>query len=48
MATAAKQQQPQKTSKTLGPSQFLEFMCDVLESNCMEARLPEDKLASVR
>ena len=34
-------------SKTLGPSQVLEFMGVVLDSNRMEARLPEDKLARI-
>ena len=33
---------------TMGPSQVLEFMGVVLDSNRMEARLPEDKLARIR
>ena len=39
---------PTVTSKTMGPSQVLEFMGVVLDSNRMEARLPEDKLARIR
>lgn len=39
---------PTVASKTLGPSQVLEFMGVVLDSNRMEARLPEDKLARIR
>ena len=35
---------PVVTSKTLGPSQVLEFMGIELDSTCMEARLPVDKL----
>ena len=39
---------PTVASKTLGPSQVLEFMGVVLDSNRMEARLPEDKLARIQ
>ena len=39
---------PTVASKTMGPSQVLEFMGVVPDSNPMEARLPEDKLASIR
>lgn len=39
---------PLVASKTLGPSQVLEFMGIVLDSARMEARLPEDKLARTR
>ena len=39
---------PTVASKTLGPSQVLEFMGIVLDSNRMEARLPDDKLARIR
>ena len=39
---------PTVASKTLGPSQVLEFMSIVLDSNRVEARLPEDKLARIR
>ena len=35
---------PVVTSKTLGPSQVLEFMGIELDSTCIEARLQEDKL----
>lgn len=35
---------PVVTSKTLGPSQVLEFMGIELDSTRMEVRLPEDKL----
>ena len=35
-------------SKTLGPSQVLEFMGIVLDTNRMEVRLPEDKLSRTR
>ena len=38
---------PTVASKTLGPSQVLEFMGVVPDSNRMEARLPEDKLARI-
>ena len=39
---------PVVTSKTLGPSQVLEFMGIELDSTRMEARLPEDKLLRTR
>ena len=39
---------PTVASKTLGPSQVLEFMGIVLDSTHMEARLPEDKLARIK
>ena len=39
---------PTVASKTLGPSQVLEFMGVVLDSNRMEARLPADKLARIQ
>ena len=39
---------PLVASKTLGPSQVLEFMGIVLDTTCMEARLPEDKLTRTR
>ena len=39
---------PLVASKTLGPSQVLEFMGIELDSSRMEARLPEDKLARTR
>ena len=39
---------PLVASKTLGPSQVLEFMGIVLDSARTEARLPEDKLARTR
>ena len=39
---------PTVASKTLGPLLVLEFMGVVLHSNCMEAQLPEDKLARIR
>ena len=39
---------PTVASKTMGPSQVLQFMGVVLDSNRMEARLPEDKLARIR
>ena len=39
---------PTVASKTLGPSQVLEFMGIVLDSNRMEARLPDDKLTRTR
>jgi len=38
---------PTVTSKTLGPSQVLEFMGVVLDSNRIKARLPEDNLARI-
>ena len=41
-------QAPVMASKTLGPSQELEFMGIVLESIRMEARLPDDKLNRAR
>ena len=41
-------QVPTVASKTLGPSQVLEFMGIVLDSNRMEARLPDDKLTRIR
>ena len=39
---------PLVASKTLGPSQVLEFMGIELDSSRMEARLPEDKLNRTR
>ena len=39
---------PTVASKTMGPSQVLEFMGVVLDGNRMEARLPEDKLARMQ
>ena len=39
---------PMVAAKTLGPSQVLEFMGIVLDSQRMEARLPDDKLARIR
>ena len=39
---------PTVASKTLGLSQVLEFMGIVLDSNRMEARLPDDKLTRIR
>ena len=39
---------PTVASKTMEPLQVLEFMGVVLDSNRMEARLPEDKLARIR
>ena len=39
---------PVVASKTLGPSQVLEFMGIELDSTSMEARLPEDKLLRTR
>ena len=39
-------QAPVVVSKTLGPSQELEFMGIVLDSIRLEARLPDDKLNS--
>ena len=39
---------PLVASKTLGPSQVLEFMAIELSSSCMEARLKEDKLNCTR
>ena len=39
---------PTVASKTLGPSQVLEFIDIVLDSNRMEARLPNDKLTRIR
>ena len=39
---------PVVASKTLGPSQVLEFMGITLDSTLMEARLPEDKLTRLR
>ena len=39
---------PTVASKTIGPSQVLEFMGIVLDSSRMEARLPDDKLAMIR
>ena len=41
-------QAPLVASKTLGPSQVLEFMGIELDSVRMEARLPEDKLTRTR
>ena len=41
-------QAPTVASKTIGPSQTLEFMGIVLDSVRMEARLPDDKLARAR
>lgn len=41
-------QAPVVASKTLGPSQVLEFMGIELDSTLMEARLPEDKLLRAR
>ena len=41
-------QAPVVTSKTLDPSQELEFMGIVLDSIRMEARLPDDKLNRAR
>ena len=35
-------------AKTLGPSQVLEFMGIVIDSNRMEAWLPEDKLTRIK
>ena len=40
-------QAPLVASKTLGPSQVLEFMGIELDSAHMEARLPEDKLTLI-
>jgi len=34
-------------AKTLGPAQVLEFMGIVLDSNRMEAQLPDDKLTRI-
>ena len=39
---------PVVASKTLGPSQVLEFMGIVLDSIRMEARLPDDKLVRIK
>ena len=39
---------PTVAAKTLGPSQVLEFTGIVIDSNRMEARLPEDKLARMK
>ena len=39
---------PTVASKTIGPSQVLEFMGIVLDSSRMEARLPDDKLARIQ
>ena len=39
---------PLVASKTLGPSQVIEFMGIVLDTTRMEARLPEDKLSRTR
>ena len=39
---------PVVASKTIGPSQVLEFMGIVLDSVRMEARLPDDKLTRIR
>ena len=39
---------PVVASKTLGPSQVLEFMGIALDSVCMEARVPEDKLTRIK
>lgn len=39
---------PTVASKTMEPSQVLEFMGIVLDSNRMEACLPEDKLARIQ
>ena len=39
---------PTVAAKTPGPSQVLEFMGIVLDSNRMQARLPEDKLARIK
>ena len=39
---------PLVASKTLGPSQVLEFMGIVLDTTRMEARLPEDKLSRTK
>ena len=39
---------PVVASKTLGPSQVLEFMGIILDSVRMEARLPDDKLTRIR
>ena len=39
---------PTVASKTIGPSQVIEFMGIVLDSVRMEARLPEDKLTRIR
>ncbi|KAL9974355.1 hypothetical protein ACROYT_G011379 [Oculina patagonica] len=39
---------PVVASKTLGPSQVLEFMGIVLDSVRMEARLPDDKLVRIK
>ena len=41
-------QAPLVASKTLGPSQVLEFMGIELDSVRMETRLPEDKLTRTR
>ena len=41
-------QAPVVASKTLGPSQELEFMGIVLDSIRMEARLPDDKFNRAR
>ena len=39
---------PTVAAKTLGPSQVLEFTGIVIDSNRMEAQLPEDKLARMK
>ena len=39
---------PVDASKTLGPSQVLEFMGIILDSVRMEARLPDDKLTRIK
>ena len=39
---------PVVASKTLGPSQVLEFMGIILDSVRMEARLPDDKLTRIK
>ena len=39
---------PVVASKTLGPSQVLEFMGIMLDSICMEARLPDNKLSRIK
>ena len=39
---------PTVASKTIGPSQVIEFMGIVLDSVRMEARLPEDKLTRIK
>ena len=41
-------QVPTVAAKTLGPCQVLEFMGIVIDSNRMEARLPEDKLTGIK